>query len=476
MAGAVVTIIEPIRDPETGTVVGSIRVRANVGSLLPALPDLPIIGTSGQLFMVERSTGIVIHHNDRTQLGLHVANVLTESEEEGFEVLLRESQNQWFFRAAGERGVAVSVDVPLTPWVIVSTASIEEFVGPLERRWRWTLLVVLGIAGLTMWGGGAAMREAMRSLEQLTEAAVKISDGDLSPDLPSARSDEVGTLAGAFQVMVDRIETMVRNMERSRQLAAVGEFASQVAHEIRNPLTAIRVNLQALRRATADSPLERKHGRSLDISLDQVTRLERVTRGILSLGHEGHRPWRSVRMHPEIRAAVALLEWEFRSNDVALSMELNAPVDSLRGDAESLRGAVANLLLNASAAAPPGSRVVVRTEIVEGDDTGPARRGSSLRIHVIDEGPGVPADLRDRIFQPFVTTKSEGSGFGLAIALRSAESHGGTLFLQDPVHPDVRLETESDPGHEPRSEGAHFVLELPLTQLNTFDPETRSSQ
>ena len=117
----------------------------------------------------------------------------------------------------------------------------------------------------------------------LTEAADRVGAGDLSPELPEDGEDEVGRLTRAFRVMVDRVRESLRQMEASRQMAAVGQFASQISHEIRNPLTSMNLNLQGLRREVESGKIPADSSRPVELCLKEVQRLDRVVRGVLNL-------------------------------------------------------------------------------------------------------------------------------------------------------------------------------------------------
>jgi len=123
--------------------------------------------------------------------------------------------------------------------------------------------------------------------------------------------------------------------------------------------------------------------------------------------------------------------------------DLGATRDVILGDAEALRGVFVNLFLNAAEAMTDGGELRISSEVVAGPRGAPA----VIRVRVADQGPGVSGEVADRIFEPFFSTKGEGTGFGLPLALSTVEDHGGTLELEA---------SESD------AEGAVFVVELPL--------------
>jgi signal transduction histidine kinase len=119
-----------------------------------------------------------------------------------------------------------------------------------------------------------------------------------------------------------------------------------------------------------------------------------------------------------------------------LEAELQAQEDTVRGDSERLKGVFLNLLLNGADAMPNGGRLQISTEAVN----------AKVRVRIADEGPGIPTELEDKIFEPFYSTKKEGTGFGLAMALQAVEEHEGTIRIAE----DTTVK------------GAVFVVELPL--------------
>lgn len=226
-------------------------------------------------------------------------------------------------------------------------------------------------------------------------------------------------------------------------MAVIGEFTSRLSHEIRNPLTSVKLNLQRIERHARRGTLPEECLGPLEISLSEVHRLDRVVQGVLSLARAGAPATEPCSVHRAVRRAVAALSFQLEGKGIEIGEELEATEDTVLGNAEALEGVFLNLFLNAADAMPDGGRISVATRNAPGPQDGTER----IRVEVGDEGPGVPPDLSDRIFEPFFSTKKEGTGFGLSVALSTVEDHGGTL----------RLDKTSDDGR-----GAVFVIELPL--------------
>jgi signal transduction histidine kinase len=216
----------------------------------------------------------------------------------------------------------------------------------------------------------------------------------------------------------------------------MGEFASRVSHEIRNPLTSIKLNLQDLNRDVEAGTLPERAARPVEICLREVRRLDAAVRRVLETART-HPPGRvRVPVHVVLDDALALMEPQFRAQGVRVHRRFRAERDGVTGDPEDLKGAFLHLLANAQEAMPEGGQVDVETE---GNGAG------SIRVRIRDEGGGVPPEIRDEVFRPFVSTKGEGTGFGLPTARRIVQDHGGRLALE-----------------EGSDEGAAFVIELPL--------------
>jgi two-component system sensor histidine kinase HydH len=207
---------------------------------------------------------------------------------------------------------------------------------------------------------------------------------------------------------------LARSFQRSEQLAAVGQLAAGVAHEVRNPLTSIKMLVEAALRRPESKSLTRE---DLEVIHAEVRRLEGTVQGFLDFA----RPPRPERAPCDLRAVVAQSVDLVRSRarQQGVSIEVNAPGEALTADVD--RGQVCtvlvNLFLNALDAMPRGGRLEVRAQ---GSADGAV-------LEVADTGPGIAPAVAGRLFTPFVSTKPTGTGLGLSISRRVVEEHGGAL-------------------------------------------------
>lgn len=307
------------------------------------------------------------------------------------------------------------------PLVLAAAAPLSAFAGPFEdaaQRGTWLLAAVAFGGLLAAW---LLSRLLTRSLERLVTAAEAVSRGELDATIETTGSDEVGRVAHAFNTMTASLRRTLAELASRERLAAVGEFAASLAHEVRNPLTAIRIDLQRVEeRLPPDSPLREPQSRALK----EIGRLDATVSETLDVARAGRWGKALVDLSATLRSAAEAATPAFAERQAIMdltSLDGRAPV--VRGDAKALEQLFLNLLLNAAAALGPGRRAWIEL------DEEPGCVVASVR----DNGSGIPPEVRDRVFEPLYTTRSDGTGLGLTIARRIVEQHGGTLELESEV-------------------------------------------
>ncbi len=309
---------------------------------------------------------------------------------------------------------------------VVVYTSEDEFLAPFRATRLRYLMATIALLFLTGLGFLLFAGREFRSLGALTEAADEIRVGNLAPWLPPPGDDEVGHLTLAFRNMIDRLSESLRQVELSQKLAAVGELAAYLSHEIRNPLSSIRLSLQSLHRDLRSGFIPDDADRVIEIALNEVNRLDGVMRTVLEMGRQqGQGGERICAVHEGLADTLEVLQPKIRAQGVELEYVPRADDDQVRGEAEGLRGVWVNLLVNALDALKdvPDARIRVSTW------TAPSARGE-LHVRIADNGPGVPPDILDSIFEPFFTTKVRGNGIGLPTALRTVQPWGGTITYE----------------------------------------------
>jgi signal transduction histidine kinase len=209
-------------------------------------------------------------------------------------------------------------------------------------------------------------------------------------------------------------------LARSEKLAAVGKLAASVAHEIRNPLTSMKMWLYSLRRNIVSDPESQQ---KLDVVSDEIARLDNIVRHFLEFSRPPQLKLASQDVSQILDRTLGLAKFRLQEQKIEVERKDEANLHRAFCDAEQLTQVFVNLINNAVEAMPRGGRL--RLAI------GKSLRGGreALAVRVADTGPGMPVEVQERIFEPFFTTKQEGTGLGLCIAASVMARHGGALVL-----------------------------------------------
>jgi signal transduction histidine kinase len=299
-------------------------------------------------------------------------------------------------------------------------------------------MLLLGLCGATagiLWGVAVA-RAVGRSLVQMS-VPIKSAAGRLNEAVGPLtiqthwRFDElpavVDRMAEQIGDVIEQMRQTRRRAERSEQLAAAGQLAAGMAHELRNPLTSMKLLVQSAQmRSDAGEALG---PRDLGILGEEIERLERVVATILDYARPPRMHRTAVDLTNVIGRTVELLADRYRIRGIDLAADLPKQPCIVHGDAGQLRQVWLNLLLNSLDASITGQSVTIRlkADVADGEFPG----GRHHVVEVLDEGSGLPKDLGLDIFEPFVTSKETGLGLGLAISRRIVEEHGGRIDAAD---------------------------------------------
>jgi signal transduction histidine kinase len=304
-------------------------------------------------------------------------------------------------------------------WVVgVGIDDEDIFKGVKELRgnlYKATGVVLLVAVLFTM----VIARRTTEPILALREHTRKVARGDLDARVGVHSTDELGELARSFNEMTAELKASREKIVKAEKDAAWREMARQVAHDIKNPLTPIKLSADLLKRAKDEkSP---QFDAIFDRTIDTISRQVAHLREIAS---DFHALTGAARAHPAVFDAAKLMD-EVLELNAAWAEELGVRVTRtgaggiVNVDPGLLRRALINLVSNAFEAMPHGGTLAVHV--------GP--KDGRLAIAIEDSGAGIPADVRPRLFEPYFTTRSTGTGLGLAIARRVIEEMGGTIGL-----------------------------------------------
>jgi signal transduction histidine kinase len=278
---------------------------------------------------------------------------------------------------------------------------------------------------------GAAVLEAFASGEPVSAEVVTLEDGrqvQISLDRIDDGLDGRGNM-GTLLTLRDNQSMMQlgQELEVARRLAAIGRLTASVGHEVKNPINAMVVHLELLR-----GKLVGQHGevftgaqRHVEILAGEMERLDRVVQTLADFSRPMELRLREHDLRQVVGAVVELTAAEMRENGVTVIVKAPLEPVTVRVDAELVRQALLNLMLNGMQAMARGGRLWVRIR----------RDHQSAVLEVMDEGEGIPAELLPRIFELYFTTKSKGSGIGLAMTYRILQMHGGAMEVRSNANP-----------------------------------------
>jgi signal transduction histidine kinase len=301
----------------------------------------------------------------------------------------------------------------------------------------------LGGAVLVAYNRGAQISAETVTLEDGRQVQIsldRIGDAGTTDGPDAGGRQEFGTLL-TLRDTGTALE-LEQELEVSRRLAAIGSLTANVGHEVKNPINAMVVHLELLRSKLATGPLERESAQKhVDILADEMHRLDRVVQTLADFSRPMELELREHDLRRVVEQTIELAAAEFTEHGVAIENDTAAGPVMVRVDAELLRQALLNLLLNAMQAMPEGG--IVRVAV---------RRDQRIAVvEIADNGVGIPMNLLPRIFDLYFTTKPKGSGIGLAMTYRIVKLHGGTM--------DVR--SEAEPNSPKR--GTTITLRIPVS-------------
>jgi signal transduction histidine kinase len=303
--------------------------------------------------------------------------------------------------------------------------SLEEMRAEVSRT--RVVLILMGMVGFLLGLGGATVlaRRISRPIERLVEGTVRISKGDFSHRIEIGSEDEIGNLARSFNDMTARLldarekmEDAHRKLVQAEKLASIGRLAATIAHEIRNPLTSVKLNIQKIVEDGRFGEPETEH---LAISQEGIAQIEKFIKELLNFTRVAELQMDHFPVSFILEASAKVLADAFREKRITLERRIEDGLPEVLVDGDKMRQVFLNVLRNSLEATSPGGRIKVSAARGEGAAAG------KIRVRISDNGCGIPEKDWDDIFEPFYTTKSTGIGLGLAISRKIVEQHKGTI-------------------------------------------------
>ncbi len=289
------------------------------------------------------------------------------------------------------------------------------------------ILILIGCSGLLIGVGGAALmaRRITKPLDKLVDGTVKISKGDFSQEIDIDSQDEIGELAQSFNKMSQQLQLTKKRMEvanrrliQAEKLASIGRISASIAHEIRNPLTSVKLNIQKVMESEGLDDIDKEH---LDISQEGIGHIENFIKELLNFTRVSELHLNYFSVEQIVDESIKMIRNTLKLKDVELTIEVQERLPQVLVDGDKIRQVLLNILHNACEAVDKGGKITIALSLLKG------RRGQKVRILISDNGPGIPKKDKENIFEPFYTTKSTGIGLGLANARKIIVQHKGSI-------------------------------------------------
>ncbi len=315
----------------------------------------------------------------------------------------------------------------------LGTLAVGFSLEPIERQVRDVAKKAALVALVLMLGNSIMtalyVETLIRPILYLNETMKRAGEGNLTVRAPTRYGDEVAELSDVFNRMMAELERAQEREDLQRaqlaqteKMVAVGTLAAGVAHEVNNPLAGVLASIENMRDNPDD---EEMRDRYLQLIADGLRRIERTVANLLNFSRPREIKLERTSINHNLRHVVELVGYQLRVAGIEVEMDLDSDPAAVEADHFQMEQLFLNLVLNALDAMRDGGTLFLRTRV----------RGGKVIAEVRDTGHGIPAEVRERIFDPFYTTREigEGTGLGLAVSGSIVAAHGGRIELETSV-------------------------------------------
>ncbi|MFQ6083810.1 MAG: PAS domain-containing sensor histidine kinase [Candidatus Aminicenantia bacterium] len=296
-----------------------------------------------------------------------------------------------------------------------------------EIRKTRLILIFLGVGGIILGIIGAVFlaRRITNPLKKLVEGTIRISQGDYTYKIDISPGDEISDLAHNFNKMSsqllqsrEKIEETNKKLIQAEKLASIGRISTGIAHEIRNPLTSVKLNIQKI----ADSPLleeiEKEH---LEIAQEGINQIDKIVKDILDFARVSQLNLDRFSIEQIMEESLKIVSNAINEKKIIIEKESHPNLPHVLVDGDKLRQVFLNILLNSIDAVSEGGKIIIGLSLLSD------KNSKKIRVIINDNGCGIPEKDLENIFEPFFTTKSSGTGLGLANARKIIDQHNSSI-------------------------------------------------
>jgi signal transduction histidine kinase len=330
----------------------------------------------------------------------------------------------------------LEIEVPIivagspTKWGSIKIGlSLEEMLKEIQKTRM--MLILIGLVGLAISVGGTALlsRGITGPLKKLVDATVKISKGEFTQQIDIDSKDEIGNLAQSFNDMSyqllltrKRMEEANKKLIQAEKLASIGRISAGIAHEIRNPLTSVKLNIQKLSQSNRLDEIEKEH---LSLSQEGIVQMEKFIKDLLDFTRASELNLNHFSIEQIFDESIKIVADSLELKKIVLKKDYEQGLPRVLVDGDKMRQVFLNVLRNAYETAEEGGSIKVSLSLLKDES------GKKIKVEIADNGSGIPPEKREIIFEPFYTTKSSGIGLGLPNARKIIEQHKGSIKVKD---------------------------------------------
>jgi signal transduction histidine kinase len=417
-----------VRD-EFGTPVGLVITTLGLDHTLnPIILDTTGLGTSGQAYLVDKNKVMLTP----SRFMNHPKPLTHTMDSHGIQRALQGSSGAEVYQDyEGNDVIGAWEFLPEEGWALITEIDAREAFASLQMLRRNALLVALGTLGLILIVVAFISRSLSKPIRELANASSAVSKGDLDRRVVIQLKDELGDLATSFNQMVQSLKDSQKQLVQSERLAAIGELVASVVHEIRNPLSAIKMNLRILE--TKDIQGELSHSEHFQLAKSQTERIETMLTELLDYSRTVTIRKRSVTIQELSDRVTKEFSTILDGHNIEMHARLHNPFDVVSIDDERFMQVFWNLIMNSVQAIEASGRSVGKIELVSESDP------DEIVLIVRDNGNGIQDETMKHVFEPFFTTRKSGTGLGLSIAKKIVDAHGGHIACMSQLNKGTEI-------------------------------------
>jgi signal transduction histidine kinase len=309
-----------------------------------------------------------------------------------------------------------------------------------KRQVTWTMILV-AVSGILLVAlvGHFIAKNITAPVKDLVNITQKVAGGIRNSEFgiwnlefgKITTRDEIGELTAAFNQMTQKLRQSQQELVEAERLATAGKMAAAFAHDIRNPLSSIKMMVQLLRKRVQSGEENQKYIRLI---IEEIDRLNAIVKSMMDFARPMELNLQTGDVNSTLLEVFNLMEAKLSHHRITLIKQLSNEIPLIMLDADKLKQVFMNVILNAVQSMPNGGELTIATKLSE-------QRNSEFRIlvEISDTGVGIPPENLSRLFEPFFTTKAEGTGLGLTNARRIIQQHGGDIEVQSKVGEGTRV-------------------------------------